>query len=239
MRSVRWVVYGQQVGNTDTFEGWPPELFASTTGERINDIAQDWQPGSLFSMMQAPNDGKPAQCLRRFRSWLCSAGRRSPKFGAVPCDCEAMAGRYPQPLRIRVPNWAHKDGISPGVMWGRGSIVEGWTPGLFTSTTGEQINGMMRQREARTVRRYHFADVRKMIHPPNGQITGRCSTARNTSQINNGKLNESNNFRSFSDVLLRKTSNVSNKWPRMSLMKADEVSKVDAAGRGNTLGCSP
>ena len=49
--------------NADTFEGWPPGLFASTTGEQINGIAQDRQSGPLFSMLQMPNDGSPCrQC---------------------------------------------------------------------------------------------------------------------------------------------------------------------------------
>lgn len=34
---------------------------------------------------------KPVQDFRWFRAWHCSAGRRSSKFGAVPCDCWAIA----------------------------------------------------------------------------------------------------------------------------------------------------
>ena len=52
--------------NADTFEGWPPGLFASTTGEQINGIAQDRQSGPLFSMLQMPNDGSPCRASDAF-----------------------------------------------------------------------------------------------------------------------------------------------------------------------------
>ena len=65
------MVYGRcgglyRVQRRHVREGWPPGLFASTTGEQINGIAQDRQSGPLFSMLQMPNDGSPCRASDAF-----------------------------------------------------------------------------------------------------------------------------------------------------------------------------
>lgn len=89
-------------------------LFASTTGEQINGIAQDRQSGPLFSMLQMPNDGSPCRASDAFSRGVVqfSEDRRNlERF-------RATAGRW-QCYALR-----------------------GLAAGLFASTAGERINGI-------------------------------------------------------------------------------------------------
>lgn len=45
--------------------------------------------------------GKPAQSLRYFRAWDCSAFGRSAEFGTFPCDCGTIAGDILRGLAAR------------------------------------------------------------------------------------------------------------------------------------------
>ena len=110
--------------NADTFEGWPPGLFASTTGEQINGIAQDRQSGPLFSMLQMPNDGSPCRASDAFSRGVVqfSEDRRNlERFRATAgrWQCRALRGLAARAVCLNGRGTDQRDNGKrrPGTCW--------------------------------------------------------------------------------------------------------------------------